>query len=32
MFSIYRPQTFNLQRFFQELVISVDKATGAYVM
>ena len=30
MFSIYRPQSFNLQRFFQELEISVDKATSAY--
>ena len=30
MFSIYRPQSFNLQRFFQESVISVDKATSAY--
>ena len=30
MFSIYRPQSFNLQMFFQELEISVDKATSAY--
>ena len=30
MFSIYRPQRFYLQRFFQELEISVDKATSAY--
>ena len=30
MFSIYRPLSFNLQRFFQELEISVDKATSAY--
>ena len=30
MFSIYRPQSFHLQRFFQELVITVDKATNAY--
>ena len=29
-FSIYRPQNLNLQRFFQELVTSVDKATKAY--
>ena len=30
MFSIYRPQSFNLQRFFQEFEMSVDKATSAY--
>ena len=30
MFSIYRPQNFNLQRFFQKLEVSVDKAASAY--